>query len=66
MQEGPIGYSVRDAARAIGVPVSTIWILLKERKLDARRCGRRNVILATSLRAYVEGLPPARPERRAA
>jgi excisionase family DNA binding protein len=58
----PIGYSIREAVGATGgaVPRTTIYKLIKEGRLDARKSGRRTIVLADSLRKYVENLPPAR------
>lgn len=53
----PIAVSVADAARMIGIGQTKMWELINAGIIDTRRCGRRVLVLADSLRAYVEALP---------
>lgn len=53
----PIAVSVADAARMIGIGQTKMWELINAGTIDTRRCGRRVLVLADSLRAYVEALP---------
>lgn len=54
-----LAYSVREACTAIGCKKTFLYTLIHEKKVDARRSGRRTVITAVSLSDYVSGLPPA-------
>ena len=55
-----VGYSVAGAVLASGLPRTKIFALIRDGHLDARKCGRRTVIIAGSLRSYLDHLPPAR------
>ena len=46
-----------DAARAMGVSRATIYTLLREGKIRARKHGTRTLIDPESLRAYFASLP---------
>ncbi len=58
----PIAFSIKAAVEATGGAVSRtkMFELIATRAIDARKSGRRTMILADSLRRYVESLPPAR------
>lgn len=57
-----IAYSIPAAVAATGNAVSRtrMFALIKAGEIDARRVGRRTVIMADSLRAYLDRAPPAR------
>ena len=52
-----IAYSIAAAAKAIGVSRATLYVLLAEGKLEARKLGGRTLILAQDLQAFAERLP---------
>lgn len=52
-------YSPKDAAKAAGLCVATIYELLGRGHLAAVKFGRRTLIPAESLKAYLSNLPPA-------
>lgn len=55
----PFAYSLSDAAQALGIKKTTLYHLLSEGALDARKIGGRTVVTAQSLHAFVAGLPRA-------
>jgi excisionase family DNA binding protein len=56
-QSPPLAYSVRQAMAALGVGRDTFYRLIKEKRLIARKCGRRTLILAEDLQAFTRTLP---------
>jgi excisionase family DNA binding protein len=52
-------YTLRDAADAIGCGHSKLYDLINSGVLDVRRFGKRTLITAESLEAFVEKLPRA-------
>jgi excisionase family DNA binding protein len=50
----PICYTVSGATAATGLPRSTIFALIKDDKIETRKVGRRRLILARSLRSFIE------------
>ena len=59
----PVAYTVPDACRTFGFGVTKAYELIGAGILDARKAGRRTLITAESLHAYLNGLP--RVETRA-
>ena len=51
----PVGYSISDAAEAIGVSQRSIYNLVEAGKLRLTKIGRRSIIPAKDLHALVEG-----------
>ena len=68
----PVGLSIADTARFLGLGRTRVYELLAAGQLCGRKCGRRVLIEADSARRFlsrlptVRILPPARPRRRAA
>lgn len=63
----PLLYTIEAARVASGLARSRLFLLIASRELEARKCGRRTLIVAASLRAYCDRLPDARlPDARAA
>jgi hypothetical protein len=58
----PMALSIAGAVQATGNAVSRtrMFALIKAGEIDARRIGRRTVIIADSLRAYLDRAPAAR------
>ena len=50
----PISFTVRDAERNTGISRSTLFVLIREGKLASAKVGQRRLILASSLRRYLE------------
>lgn len=56
----PMFFSFAAATSATGLPKSTLYILLADGKITGRKVGRRTLIDAASLRAFIEAQPLAR------
>ena len=54
-----LAYTVPGACHAGGIGRTTLYRLIGERKIEARQCGGRTLIPASSLRAFLAGLPLA-------
>jgi hypothetical protein len=52
-----IGYSVKDAAAASGIGTSRLYEAMRAGLVEHRKHGRKTIVLAASLEAYVESLP---------
>lgn len=50
-----IAVSINDAARALGLGRTSIYSLINERKLEARKLGRRTLVTTKSIRALIDG-----------
>jgi excisionase family DNA binding protein len=55
----PMTYTIEGAVKASGLPRTTIYELLGSGKIQAKKAGRRTLIPAESLQAYLANLPPA-------
>jgi excisionase family DNA binding protein len=53
----PVAYSIPEAMSALGLCRDTIYKLIKQRKLVARKVGKRTLILAEDLQAFTRTLP---------
>ena len=62
--DNPIAYTLEDARNTAGVSTTKLYDLIAAGTLDARKAGRRTVIMADSLNAYLRGLPPATINRK--
>jgi excisionase family DNA binding protein len=52
--------SVRDAAVFLSAGESTIWKLIREQKLPAKRLGARTLVLRSEVEKFLHDLPSAR------
>ena len=52
-----IGLSIKDAAQISGISRARIYILIGEGKIDARKIGRRTLVLAESMQRFIDALP---------
>jgi excisionase family DNA binding protein len=59
----PMCCSVYEAARVLGIGRTSLYGLLRDGRLDARKIGRRTVVLTVSLDRLVASLPPGRISR---
>lgn len=50
-----ISYTITEAIAATGIGRSTLFALIRDDRVKSVRIGRRRLILADSLRAFVEG-----------
>jgi hypothetical protein len=62
MEAQPIGMTIDDAVTCSGIGRTKIFEAIKKRRLKARKYGRRTIILADDLTAFLHSLP----EREAA
>jgi excisionase family DNA binding protein len=65
MDEKPFAYTIKAACRISGLGRTSIYVALKSGALSARKCGRRTLILAQELEAFLRKLPAAREESKA-
>lgn len=57
----PISMTLKDASAACGLGQTKLYELIGQGKLDARKAGRRTLIMSASLKRYIESLPSAKP-----
>jgi len=50
-----IAVSINDAAKALGLGRTTIYALINDGKLEARKLGRRTLVTTGSIRAVLSG-----------
>jgi excisionase family DNA binding protein len=62
IDEKRVAHSIKAACRISGLGRTSIYAALKSGALSARKCGRRTLILADDLEAFLRKLPPARGE----
>ncbi len=55
----PIAFTISDAVKASGMARSRIYEEMRAGRIEARKAGRRTLILASSLAAFLAGLPRA-------
>lgn len=59
MNDQPLAYPIDKAARISGIGRTKLYEAIRDGKLVARKFGRRTVISAEALRAFLEALPKA-------
>ena len=52
-----LAYSLEQAGHVSGLGRSALYIAVRERRLVARKCGRRTVVLRPDLEAFLAALP---------
>jgi excisionase family DNA binding protein len=52
-----IAFTINEAARVSGLSRSLLYIAIGSGALRARKCGRRTLVLARDLSAWIERLP---------
>jgi hypothetical protein len=57
-----LAYSIKDVVVLSGLGRTAIFAAIKERRLNARKCGRRTLILEDDLLKWLHTLPLAKPE----
>lgn len=57
MQQAPLAYSVEETLATLGIGRDKLYKIIKAKQLPARKLGRRTLILASDLNAFVESLP---------
>lgn len=61
-----IALSIHEAARISGISRSRIYTLIGDGKIDARKIGRRTVVLTESVKRYIDSLPRTEISKSAA
>ena len=59
-----LAFTIPDACKASGLGRTSLYYLIKSGHLRSRKHGSRTLILASDLRAFLEGLPEGSPEHR--
>lgn len=52
-------YTTEDALRIAGIGRTYLYELIKEKRIRAKKAGRRTLIVAESLHAWLDSLPDA-------
>jgi hypothetical protein len=60
----PLAYTIRGAVAASGFSRSRIYELIGSGLLKARKDGRKTLVIADSLAACIEALPPLNPSKQ--
>jgi hypothetical protein len=60
----PVGLRPKQAAAALGVSVSYLYLLMSRKKIASRTIGAARIFLPTDLEAFVQGLPIAEPDMK--
>ena len=60
----PYSATVDEAARLSGLSKSTLYELMSAGKIEAKKLGRRTLIVMDGVRKHVDGLPPAKIQGR--
>ena len=55
----PLAYSIPEAVRATGLGRTSLYELIATGRIEARKAGKRTLIPAESLRAFLAALPHA-------
>jgi len=53
----PIAYTIRDAAKVVGIGRTKLYEAMNKGELQRRKVGRRTLILAADLREWLSRLP---------
>ena len=51
--------SPNEFGKRYGVSIATVFRLIRDQKIEARKCGRRTLITADAERAWLDSLPRA-------
>ena len=63
MTIAPVAYSVDVAHKMAGIGRTNFYRLIGEGRIRAVKCGKRTLIRADDLRAFIEGLPVLEPRK---
>jgi excisionase family DNA binding protein len=55
----PLAYTIADAVKVTGIGRTTLYELIGAGKIKASKAGNRTLVMADSLRDYVDSLPTA-------
>jgi len=54
-QLAPLAYSPQEACRVLSIGMSSLYLLIREGKIETRKLGRRTLIPAASLHRLLQG-----------
>jgi excisionase family DNA binding protein len=54
-----IGLTIHDVTKTTGIGRTTLFALIRDGKLPARKIGARTIVLADDLKRFLETLPKA-------
>jgi Helix-turn-helix domain len=57
----PLAHTIADATRISGISRSALYLAIARGDLAARKLGKRTLILAADLAAFLNRLPPMEP-----
>ncbi len=60
--ETQITLSILEAAKALGIGRSTLYVLIREGRLPVKKLGIRTLILKADLDAFIAALPAGGPK----
>ena len=60
----PVGLRPKQAAAALGISVSYLYLLMSRGKITFRKVGAATIFLPTDLEAFASGLPTAEPDMK--
>lgn len=60
-QDQVFAYSINDAAQVAGIGRTTLYDEIRTGRLNARKAGRRTLILREDLQAWLAALPARQP-----
>jgi excisionase family DNA binding protein len=66
MDVTPLAFSLTDAARRAGIGRTLLYEAINRGDLRVKKMGRRSLVLADDLRAWLASLPEAKNSRSAA
>ncbi len=55
-----LSYTIEETQEVTGLGRTSVYQAISHGKLDARKAGRRTLITAASVQAYLASLPPAK------
>ena len=54
----PQAASIHEFGKRYGVSIATVFRLIRDQKIEARKCGRRTLITAEAEKTWLDSLPP--------
>ena len=60
MEQKELAYSIADACKRVSVGKTTLYAAIKRDELIVHKVGRRTLVTAAALSAWVNSLPPSK------
>ncbi|MBX3518428.1 MAG: helix-turn-helix domain-containing protein [Xanthobacteraceae bacterium] len=54
-----VSFGIDEVAAKVGCSITTVFKLIREKKLPAKKLGGRTIVLANDLQTFLEGLESA-------